>query len=261
MLTELQGTLIRVFSTTHLHQTHEFRRGVDAAQTYSLRFSPLSSFLASTSDKGTLHIFSLLPNPSQEPSSPRPRQRDSLPGLRIRPQSMDIDASSNPSGHSSSPSRAAISNASGAFYLPPPDLAHQPPTTAPSALSALAKLPGMPRAFSDMRSMTSTPYSLGSDPPNWQGQPSHTTTTLPNGQKKRVRNDNVVLPGRPDGRPPKGVVGWDPEGGERRLWVLGGGADARWEVFELVDGERGGLRVVKVGWRGFLSRQFAAEEV
>ncbi|KAF4548292.1 SVP1-like protein [Elsinoe fawcettii] len=238
-----QGTLIRIFSTTSLTQTHEFRRGVDAAIIYSLCISPLSSFVATTSDKGTLHIFDLR---SPLPDPPAQKRTSSRP-LSHRPASYTDDTLSLHS-HSSRPLSAHS-------LAPPSDLAHSPPSTAPSALAALAKLPGMPRALSDQRSLASAPYSLGTDPVNWQGQQAYISTTLPNGQKGRVKNPNVPLPGSPDGRPVKGVLCWDPEGGERRIWCVGGGAEGRWEVFEL-GGEEGRERLVRRGWRGYLGRQF-----
>lgn len=254
-----QGTLIRVFSTATLSQTHEFRRGVDPAIIYSLSISPNKQFVGSTSDKGTLHVYDLRSAVSEESirSSLPQRQRSSVPRVITsrnsgRPASIDFDALSQPSA-SSSPRTA------GGFYGPPPDLAHTPPVTGPSAFAAIAKLPGMPRAFSDVRSMTSIQYHLGSDPSNWQGQALYTATTLPNGQRGRIKNPNVPVPGLPDGRPPKGVLAWDPDGGDRRLWCVGGGADARWEVFELLevdDGQK--LRIVKAGWRAYLTRQFLA---
>ena len=40
----------------------ELRRGADRAEIYSLSFTPTSSFLACSSDKGTIHIFSLTGN-------------------------------------------------------------------------------------------------------------------------------------------------------------------------------------------------------
>ncbi|PSK42515.1 Autophagy-related protein 18 [Elsinoe australis] len=253
-----QGTLIRVFSTTTLSQTHEFRRGVDAAIIYSLSISPLSNLIACTSDKGTLHVFDLRSPSSSEASTAAPQKRTSISrphSLALRP---DFDALSVPS--QSSPTRpvsqGGFSGITGGFHAPPPDLAHSPPSSGPSAFAALAKLPGMPRAFSDARSMTSASYTLGADPPNWQGQPLYVMTTLPNGQKGKIKNPNVPLPGAPDGRPVKGVLCWDPEGGERRIWCVGGGADARWEVFELVEGEGGRLRLGKRGYRRYLGRQF-----
>ena len=250
-----QGTLIRVFSTSTLSQTHEFRRGVDPAIIYSLSISPANQFIASTSDSGTLHIFDLRP-PSSDETKPAPRKRVSTtrPSAtsRNRPSPCDFDALSLPSA-STSPRTA------GGFYGPPPDLAHAPPSSGPSVVSAIARFPGMPRAFSDARSMTSISYHMGTDPPNWQGQPRYLTTTLPNGQTGKVANPNVPIPGLPHGRPPKGALAWDPRAGDRRLWCVGGGTDARWESFVLHEGDDGRLRLGKEGWRAFLTRQFPEE--
>ena len=108
------------------------------------------------------------------------------------------------------------------------------------------------------RSATSCSFTIGSDPPNWQGQPRYTSTTLPNGATTKVKVENVAVPGRPEGKPPKGVLAWDPDN-EGRIWVVGGGMDARWEVFELVE-EGKALRVRMTGFRRFLTRQFPEKE-
>lgn len=55
----IKGTLIRVWDTVSKQRIAEFRRGADPAQIYSIAFSKDSSFLAVTSDKGTLHLFAL----------------------------------------------------------------------------------------------------------------------------------------------------------------------------------------------------------
>lgn len=254
-----QGTLIRVFSTKTQTKTHEFRRGVDAATTYGLTISPNKLFIASTSDKGTLHIFDLRPPMVEDAARLAQAQKKRLAVPRPtaaprRPGSVDFDNLSLPSG-SSSPQTA------GGFYGPPPDIAHTPPRTGPSVLSALARVPGVPRAFSDVRSMTSISYHLGADPPNWQGQPAYTATTQPNGHIAKIKNLNVLIPGHPDGKPPKGILAWDPHSDDRRLWVIGGGADARWEVFELVEEETGHkMRIVRTGFRRYLTRQFPEEQ-
>lgn len=54
-----QGTIIRVWSTITKEKLIELRRGCEAAQIYSLAFSPNSDFLCCSSDKGTVHIFSI----------------------------------------------------------------------------------------------------------------------------------------------------------------------------------------------------------
>jgi WD40 repeat protein len=55
-----RGTLIRVFDVKLLQLLHEFRRGYDPADIYSIAFSwnPYE-LLAVTSNKGTLHIFNM----------------------------------------------------------------------------------------------------------------------------------------------------------------------------------------------------------
>jgi WD repeat-containing protein 45 len=58
------GTLIRIFSTGNCAKVAELRRGIDPASIYSLSFSPSSTMLACTSDKGTLHIFDV-PHPKK----------------------------------------------------------------------------------------------------------------------------------------------------------------------------------------------------
>uniref|UniRef100_A0A914ZJW8 WD repeat domain phosphoinositide-interacting protein 4 n=1 Tax=Parascaris univalens TaxID=6257 RepID=A0A914ZJW8_PARUN len=54
-----KGTVIRVFDTRTRNILSEFRRGADPANLHCLRFSPCSSFLAVSSDKGTIHIFTV----------------------------------------------------------------------------------------------------------------------------------------------------------------------------------------------------------
>ena len=62
-----KGTLIRIFSTEDGNMIQEVRRGLDRAEIYSLSFSRNARWLASSSDKGTIHIFSVKldqrPNP------------------------------------------------------------------------------------------------------------------------------------------------------------------------------------------------------
>ena len=54
------GTIIRVFNTETAALLHEMRRGTDQALIYSLCFDSSSSYVACSSDKGTIHIFSLI---------------------------------------------------------------------------------------------------------------------------------------------------------------------------------------------------------
>ncbi|KAF9922194.1 WD repeat domain phosphoinositide-interacting protein 3 [Modicella reniformis] len=54
-----KGTLIRVFDTGTSKLLHEFRRGVDRAEIYSIAFNSDSTRICAGSDKGTVHIFNL----------------------------------------------------------------------------------------------------------------------------------------------------------------------------------------------------------
>jgi WD40 repeat protein len=54
-----KGTLIRIFGTKDGAQVQELRRGMDKAEIHSLSFDKQCHWLACTSDKGTVHIFSL----------------------------------------------------------------------------------------------------------------------------------------------------------------------------------------------------------
>ncbi|CAK7348270.1 unnamed protein product [Dovyalis caffra] len=54
-----KGTLVRVFNTADGTSLQEVRRGADRAEIYSLAFSSTAQWLAVSSDKGTVHVFSL----------------------------------------------------------------------------------------------------------------------------------------------------------------------------------------------------------
>mmetsp|Transcript_24399 Transcript_24399/g.61179 ORF Transcript_24399/g.61179 Transcript_24399/m.61179 type:complete len:354 (-) Transcript_24399:1252-2313(-) len=60
-----KGTLIRIFSTATGTQLRELRRGIDRALIYCISFNLSNSMLCVTSDKPTVHIFSLLDESSQ----------------------------------------------------------------------------------------------------------------------------------------------------------------------------------------------------
>jgi len=54
-----KGTLIRIFDTNSGSVLQELRRGVDRAEIYSICFNFNSQWLACSSDKGTIHVFSI----------------------------------------------------------------------------------------------------------------------------------------------------------------------------------------------------------
>ncbi|KAJ6260687.1 hypothetical protein Dda_4914 [Drechslerella dactyloides] len=91
------GTLIRIFSTASSAIVTELRRGIDKALIYSMAFSPSSNRLAVTSDKGTLHIFDVLP-PSAAPAS----------DTQQRPSSMGSGSSEPAATHTESNKRFSL---------------------------------------------------------------------------------------------------------------------------------------------------------
>eukprot|EP01006_Ploeotia_vitrea_P044428 TRINITY_DN66830_c13_g9_i2.p1 TRINITY_DN66830_c13_g9~~TRINITY_DN66830_c13_g9_i2.p1 ORF type:complete len:398 (-),score=196.98 TRINITY_DN66830_c13_g9_i2:67-1260(-) len=54
-----KGTLIRIFDTATGDQLQELRRGADKAVIYSIAFNYNTQWLATSSDKGTIHVFKL----------------------------------------------------------------------------------------------------------------------------------------------------------------------------------------------------------
>jgi WD40 repeat protein len=55
-----KGTLIRIWDTANGELLQELRRGADRAEIYSISFNFNACWLAVSSDKGTIHVFSLV---------------------------------------------------------------------------------------------------------------------------------------------------------------------------------------------------------
>lgn len=282
--TSQQGTLIRVFSTKTTEKIAEFRRGMDQSIIYSLAFSIGNRFVASTSDKGTLHVFDM------RPSSPAPTAAERAPLTKARPRypaypihriaagaGLDRDSQSGVSLGRSSPAPSITVGGLGYGYhgsvqeyygLRPPPVAASPPArdAAVSTMAALKANSLMPQAVRDVRSVASAPFFTGNDSAHWQGGLAHSWTTAPNGTKKRVKNPVSSLPNDPSGKPPKGIITFDPTASETNddagaavIYVIGGGSDARWEKFELLPSASGDgtWTLVNRGFRNYLTRQFA----
>ncbi|KIW96907.1 uncharacterized protein Z519_02298 [Cladophialophora bantiana CBS 173.52] len=159
------GTLIRVFSTANCTKIAELRRGVDPAYIFSIAISPDCNMLAVTSDKSTLHIFDLPPNPSSQsqpnsPLSPSSQQR--------RSQSPHI-----------------------------PTMAEEEPPTN-QKWGFLSKIPLLPRVFSDIYSFASAHFEMGDESVGF----NHSTLsylpalgTLPNRPQKGILGwiDNATI--------------------------------------------------------------------
>lgn len=274
-----QGTLNHVYNTTTLDQLANFRRGVDQAIVHSMAFSPGNRWMAATSDKGTLHIYDLRPpDPAEVAAMSKDRRKSrSYAGHRLSGADYYKDSSSGMSAGRSSPApSSALGAGAGTGYqgsvqeyygLRPPPASASPPArdAAVSAMAALKASPFAPSVFKDVRSIASTPFHTGDDTQHWQSGPAYSWTTAPNGTKKRISNPVLSLPSDPAGRPPKGIITFEKEVKDEDgaiVYVIGGGSDARWEMFELspittADGGRtGGWGLNKKGFRRYLTKQF-----
>ncbi|KAH9994118.1 WD40-repeat-containing domain protein [Russula compacta] len=58
--TSVRGTLVRIWDTTTGKQIRELRRGSDQAEIYGVAFRPDEAEMCVWSDKGTIHVFSLV---------------------------------------------------------------------------------------------------------------------------------------------------------------------------------------------------------
>ncbi|XP_024017722.1 autophagy-related protein 18a [Morus notabilis] len=72
-----KGTLVRIFRTADGTLLQEVRRGVDRAAIHCLAFSSTAQWLAVSSDKGTVHVFSLKVN-SETPENAKSRSVSSF---------------------------------------------------------------------------------------------------------------------------------------------------------------------------------------
>ncbi|KAL4468832.1 hypothetical protein ABPG74_005335 [Tetrahymena malaccensis] len=62
-----KGTIIRIYNTKKGELLQELRRGSEYAQIYSIAFHPKGTFVACSSDSGTIHIFALKQTEDLEP--------------------------------------------------------------------------------------------------------------------------------------------------------------------------------------------------
>ncbi|XP_077239246.1 autophagy-related protein 18c-like isoform X2 [Tasmannia lanceolata] len=85
-----KGTLIRIFNTMDGTHLQEVRRGVYRAEIYSIALSPTAQWLAVSSDKGTVHLFSLRVRVVGEDSSNCPT--DQQPEIVHQNSSTSLDA-------------------------------------------------------------------------------------------------------------------------------------------------------------------------
>ncbi|ERN04269.1 hypothetical protein AMTRI_Chr08g168620 [Amborella trichopoda] len=91
-----KGTLIRIFNTMDGTRLQEVRRGVDRAEIYSIALSAKVQWLAVSSDKGTVHIFSLRVRVAGEDSSSDSSNNGQGPALTHQSSSTSVDALISP---------------------------------------------------------------------------------------------------------------------------------------------------------------------
>lgn len=185
--------MIHVYNTRNCAVISKFRRGMDPAHIFDLSFSPSGAMLACTSDKGTLHIFDVA----------RPGSRDN----------------NTPGSRPSSSGSASVANAAAAAM----------PT---NGWGWLAKVPLLPKAFSDTYSFASAKFELGAEP---EGAPEVGEATALGTTKAQ-----------------KGVIGWFTE---EDLVVVGAGFDAKWEQFRMADMDNGQSFVARIGWKRFYNEK------
>ncbi|KAH6644212.1 WD40-repeat-containing domain protein [Boeremia exigua] len=130
-----------------------------------------------------------------------------------------------------SPSGSSVAVTSDKSTLHIFDLPAAPSPDAPDdhKWKMLAKLPLLPRQFSDTYSNCSAKFSMG--------------------DATRAGAQQTGIPGVPGGRPTKGLLGWLDES---TVVVLGAGQDARWEKFVVGFDEAGKRAVWREAWKRYL---------
>ncbi|XP_020086310.1 autophagy-related protein 18c-like [Ananas comosus] len=91
-----KGTLIRIFNTMDGTRLQEVRRGLDRADIYSIALSPNVQWLAVSSDKGTVHIFSLRVRVAGEDASDQHGAAQVPAGITHQTSSSSLDALISP---------------------------------------------------------------------------------------------------------------------------------------------------------------------
>ncbi|KAF2743300.1 WD40 repeat-like protein [Sporormia fimetaria CBS 119925] len=115
------------------------------------------------------------------------------------------------------------------------DLSSPKPDSQTHKWGVLAKVPMLPRYFSDAHPAISVKFEIGDEP---------SSRTL-----SRAMATGSIPPILPAGGPTKGLVGWV---NDDTLLVLGAGYDARWERFRVGVNTDGHQVVYRDGWKRYL---------
>ena len=109
LFASIQGTLIRIFDTASGSALQELRRGADRAEIYSICFNPSSAWLAVSSDKATIHIFSLKASKASNASSAMDVNQNSA--IVDKPNGQIVDEKASNGSAAASSSSASSSSA------------------------------------------------------------------------------------------------------------------------------------------------------
>ncbi|KAJ4352077.1 Phosphatidylinositol 3,5-bisphosphate-binding protein [Didymosphaeria variabile] len=100
----------------------------------------------------------------------------------------------------------------------------------------LAKLPLLPRQFSDTYSSASTHFEMGDELGGWSPQ-------------SKAATKEVLRKFSPERVPTKGLLGWVTD---NELLVIGAGQDARWEKFAVGVTDEGQKYIQSIAWKRYL---------
>lgn len=101
----------------------------------------------------------------------------------------------------------------------------------------LAKVPLLPRQFSDTYSTASVHFEMGDELGGWS-------------PKSKAATEEALSKWSPERIPTKGLLGWLDDA---TFLVVGAGQDARWEKFIVGTHETGKVFVQSIAWKNYLS--------
>ncbi|KAL2649193.1 hypothetical protein R1flu_017321 [Riccia fluitans] len=108
-----KGTLIRIFNTLDGTKLQELRRGADRAEIYSIAFSPSGQWLALSSDKATVHVFSLRVAAGTDDMRATDTQGEAIPKKQNKYLVTSLGGSGNSSGGGLKSSGSGSGNGNG----------------------------------------------------------------------------------------------------------------------------------------------------
>ncbi len=215
-----KGTLIRVFLTSNNGRVAELRRGVDQVTIFSLGFNPSGTMLACTSDKGTLHVFDIPHQTTNDADAHRGSSTTGSKRLTGVPSDVGGDwayeDSDTDAAHSMEGRRDASRGNDGRG----------------GRWGVLGKIPFMPKYFRDTVSFASAEFASDDGP----------------GANRQRETEEAATMGRT--RLPRGTVGWP---NENTIVVLGSGVEPKYERFVIVMTSDGQRICIRQAWANYLN--------